>query len=126
MGIQLDCPSPDLVISGLRGQSAVACLPNGAFDVVDPAASIACSETTCGNVADFLSIEAFVVTECKDDNCAFECDIPDDDQVQPTMSQLICQTSTGKFLNGPNTAVKCLTGCDDFGPETGFLLDPYV
>ena len=76
-----------------------------------------------GMVADCCLL---LVTECNDDICAFSCELPDDDQVQPTISELICQTATGKFLSGSNTAVKCLTGCDDFGPETGFVLDPYV
>ena len=121
--IQLDCPTSDKVISGLKGQSAVACLPNGNFDVVDPAATIACSETTCGNVADVLDVEDVVVGSCDQDTCTFSCNIPDADTVDPTLSQLICQTGSGKFLTGAHTHVKCIVGCQDFGPESGFLLD---
>ena len=124
--IQLDCPTTDLVISGLRGQSAVACLPNGQFDVVDASATIGCSETTCGDVVDALAVDAAIVTSCSGDSCSFTCDIPDADTVDPTMSQLICQTSTGKFLTGNHNSIRCIVGCDDFGPETGFILDEFV
>jgi hypothetical protein len=124
--IQLDCPTTDSVISGLRGQSAVACLPNGNFDVVDASATIGCSQTTCGDVSDALAVDAAIVTSCTGDSCSFTCEIEDADTVDPTLSQLICQTSTGKFLTGSHTAVRCIVGCDDFGPETGFVLDELI
>ena len=124
--IQLDCPTTDLVISGLRGQSAVACLPNGQFDVIDVTATIRCSETTCGDVADNLIVDPAIVTTCSGDACTFRCDIDDADAVEPTLSQVICQTSTGKFLTGNHKSIRCIVGCDEFGPETGFILDDFV
>ena len=48
------------------------------------------------------------------------------DSVDPTLSNLICQTSTGQFLVGDNKEVRCIVGCDDFGPKTGFVLDPLI
>ena len=124
--IQLECPTTDLVISGLFGQSAVACLSNGQFDVVDPSARIGCSETTCGDVSDTLTLDAAIVTSCSDDSCSFTCDIADADTVGPTLSQVICQTSTGKFLTGNHNSIRCIVGCDDFGPESGFILDEHI
>ena len=48
------------------------------------------------------------------------------DSVDPTLSNLICQTSTGQFLVGDNKEVRCIVGCDDFGPKTGVVLDPLI
>ena len=124
--IHLDCPNNEKVISGLKGQSAVACLPNGNFDVVDPHAAIACSETTCGNVEDFLHLPEVVATSCLHDSCSFTCNMPDADNVDPSLTQLICHTATGLFLTGLHTQIKCIVGCDDFGAETGFILDELV
>ncbi|CAG5094883.1 Oidioi.mRNA.OKI2018_I69.XSR.g13934.t1.cds [Oikopleura dioica] len=117
------------VISGLKGHTAIACLAtSGNFDLVDPEASVACSATTCGDPSDVLSIGEGVIHECSDaDICYFSCDAEEGSSVAPTMDELICQTLTGEFLNGFQTSVKCLSGCDDFGPETGYITsDPLL
>jgi len=127
--IMLGCNSTDTVISGLKGHTAIACLAtSGNFDLVDSEATVGCSATTCGDPSDVLAIGEGVIHECADtDICYFSCEADEGASVAPTMEELICQTLTGEFLNGYQNSVKCLSGCDDFGPETGYIVsDPLL
>jgi len=116
--ISFEC-SDDKVISGLHGQSAIACLPNGHFDVLYPAAAVSCSDTSCGNLEGTLTVHTDVNTTCTGDTCKFHCPAGSNGiTVSPSMPSVICDTATGTFLTSEHT-VECMNSCEPFGNVVG-------
>ena len=120
--VSFNCNQEGVVVSGLRGRSEIGCpVTTGIWDTgVPDGAAVECSKTTCGDPEDVLGLGDDISYTCADEICSFSCNSTD---VQPTLSKVVCNTATGKFLTGISQSVKCAAGCAEFGPESGFTLD---
>ena len=120
--VSFSCADDSLVVSGLRGRSEIGCsITKGVWDTGVPSdTDVKCALTTCGNPNEILDLGADINFQCSDEACSFSCD---SDDVQPTLSKVLCNTESGEFLTGISKSVKCAAGCADFGSESGFMFD---
>ena len=114
--IMFEC-AESKVVSGLRGHSAIACLPNGFFDVLYPNAVVSCSDTSCGDLTDGLDVHTDVSATCVEDTCKFSCPAGHHGiTIAPSIPSIICDSGTGHFLTN-SKSVECMNSCEPFASE---------
>merc|ERR1711935_450626 len=117
------CADDSDVVSGLNGQSEIGCdAATGEFDVgtASDGAHVKCGATVCGDPEDVVEIGAGASYTCDGNSCTFACS---EEDVSPSLPQLICNSQTSKFVTGPIKRVSCNANCAPFGPDSGFRLD---
>jgi len=121
--ITFSCADDSDVVSGLNGQSEIGCdAATGEFDVgtASDGAHVKCGATVCGDPEDVVEIGAGASYTCDGNSCTFACS---EEDVSPSLPQLICNSQTSKFVTGPIKRVSCNANCAPFGPDSGFRLD---
>ena len=117
---QITCNNPAHFIDG---NSELICV-NGQF--VNNHTNLSCEPTTCGDPADFVSIENDVNVICNNDTCTFECS---DHAEVSLIRELICDVETKKFreiILWPDLSPFNVTHVQCDRPMETFCDDPYL